>query len=236
MRPAASQCNRAVPSVGKRAIGGVAIALQRAGEVHGNDVDPDTRLRGWFPNGKTHHHPDGCPSRDNPAWPVRDRVPDNQPAFHPPAHSRRPSRRCGCVRKWVSASRRPTATPARQGLPRQVNSVAANENLFLPVQRQMVAVFAHQNVRQQSGCGQTTILQTFWQRRDDRCLVKVNPVNVFAPNGPAAQKTRRFKIQLLADFLADATPALRRGLHRFGINDFFNHRQVLRQTRGAFFA
>jgi len=32
----------------------------------------------------------------------------------------------------------------------------------------MIAVFADQNVRQQSGCSQTTLLQTFWQRRDDR--------------------------------------------------------------------
>jgi hypothetical protein len=54
----------------------------------------------------------------------------------------------------------------------------------------VVAVFIDQNVRQQSGCGQSTFLQTFWQRRDDRCLVKVNAVNVFAPDNPAAQETR----------------------------------------------
>jgi hypothetical protein len=59
-------------------------------------------------------------------------------------------------------------------------------------------------------------------------------VNIFSANGSAAQKTRRLKVQLLADFLADATPLFGPGLHRFGINHFFDHRQVLRQTGRAF--
>jgi hypothetical protein len=38
MGPAARQFNGVVTTVGKRAVGGVAVALQRAGEVPGDDV------------------------------------------------------------------------------------------------------------------------------------------------------------------------------------------------------
>ena len=117
-----------------------------------------------------------------------------------------------------------------------MHSVTANKNLFLPVKWKVVAVFAHQDVRQQSGRSQSTLLQTFRQRRDERGAVQINAVNIFSANGSAAQKARRLEVQLLADFLADAAPALRCGLHRFGINDFLHHRQVVRQARRALFA
>ncbi len=42
-----------------------------------------------------------------------------------------------------------------------------------------------------------------------------------------AQKTSRFVVELLADFLADATPGLRLGLDRVRVEDFLHHRQVL---------
>lgn len=61
-------------------------------------------------------------------------------------------------------------------------------------------------------------------------------MNIFSTNGPAAQKARRLKVQLLADFLPDTTSGLGLLLHGFGINHFFNDRQVLRQSWRALFA
>jgi hypothetical protein len=79
-----------------------------------------------------------------------------------------------------------------------MNPVSLNKDLLLPIQRQMVAAFASQNVRQQSRRGQSPIQQPFGQRRDQRRTIHVNAMNILAPDSPAAQKTRRFKIQLPA--------------------------------------
>ena len=61
-----------------------------------------------------------------------------------------------------------SSTQRAKRLPGQVNSVTLQENLFLPIQRQMVAVFSHHDVRQQSRRGQAAIQQPFRQRRDQR--------------------------------------------------------------------
>ena len=58
----------------------------------------------------------------------------------------------------------------------------------------------------------------------------------FYADRPAPQKARRFVIELFADFLPDAAPHFGLRLHRLGLNDFFDHRQVVRQARRAFAA
>ena len=101
-------------------------------------------------------------------------------------------------------------------------------NLFLPVQRQMVAVFGDQNLRQQSRRRQAAIQQAFRQRRGQRRAIRIFAVNVGAADGAPPQKPRRLIVQLLTDFLPDATPRFRLRLDCFRFNHFFHHRQVLR--------
>ena len=72
------------------------------------------------------------------------------------------------------------------------------KDLFLPIQRQMVAVFGHQDVRQQARRGQAAVLQPFRQRRDHRGKGRRNAGNIFFADGAAAQKAGRFVIQLFA--------------------------------------
>ena len=117
-----------------------------------------------------------------------------------------------------------------------MNAVATSINLFLPIQWQMVAVFADQHLREQTRRGQPAFLQTFGQRGNHRSQVQFRAVNIFFADRPAAQKTRRFIIQLLAHFLPDATPVLRRGFHGCGFNHFFDHWQVIGQARRTVFA
>lgn len=57
--------------------------------------------------------------------------------------------------------------PAGQRLPRQLHVVAAGEDLFLPVEREVVAVFADEDVRGQTGRGQSAFAQTLGQQCDD---------------------------------------------------------------------
>ena len=168
------------------------------------------RRRGWFPSGKTHRHRDSCTSRDNLVWSCRCPAPDNPPAFHPPAHSLRPSRRCGFVHKSGFNQ------VGRQTPPSGPKSAGADE----------LRGVAHKSVPADTAADGRSICQP-------RCApaiparagsdpatvrgraaitgapVRVGPVNVFSANDPAAQKTARLIIQLLADFLADATPGFR---------------------------
>jgi hypothetical protein len=173
-------------------------------------------------------------SKNNLVWSCRCPAPDNLSAFHPPAHSRRPSPRCGSVRKSVCSQSAASSTHAGQRLPGQMHLMALRENLFLPIQRQMVAVFAHQNVRQQPRRGQTGLAGVPATARSPEPVQDQRGEHIFA-DGPAAQKTRRFIIQLLADFLPDATPGFGLLFHRFGINHFFDQGQVLGQARCALF-
>ena len=110
----------------------------------------------------------------------------------------------------------------------------AKENLFLPEEGQMIAVFADQHLRQQARRGQTAFLQTRRQGRHHRGQIQLHAGHIFFADEPPAQKTGRFIIQLLADFLPDAAPLFGSGFHRFRFEHFLDHRQVLRQPRRAF--
>ena len=112
-----------------------------------------------------------------------------------------------------------------------MNSVPLLVNLFLSIEGQMVAVFSHHDLRQQARRGQAAIQQSFRQGGDHRRRVQFGSMHKLSAHDSAPEKTPRLIIQLLADFLADATPGFRLGLDRFGIDHFFHHRQVFWQTR-----
>ncbi len=111
--------------------------------------------------------------------------------------------------------------------------VAAGKDLFLTVERKVVAVFADQHLGEQTGRRQPAFAQALGQRRDDGGEIGVGAVNEFAANDPAAQETAGFVVELFVHFLADAAPGLRLCFHRLGIDDLFDQRQMLRQTRPA---
>jgi hypothetical protein len=100
----------------------------------------------------------------------------------------------------------------------------------------MVAIFSHHDVGEQSRRGQTAIQQAFGQGGDQGRIIRVGLMNIFSAHDPATEKTARLIIQLFADFLADATPLFGLRFHRFGINHFLHHRQVLGQTGGPLLA
>ncbi len=112
-----------------------------------------------------------------------------------------------------------------------MHSMAPEKNLFLSVKRQVVAVFAHQNLSQQSGPRQAAVQQSLRQRCDQRPGILHRAMNVFATDEPSAQEPARFVIELFADFLADQAPGLGLLLHRLGINNLFDDRQLFGQTR-----
>jgi hypothetical protein len=56
-------------------------------------------------------------------------------------------------------------------------------------------------------------------------------VHILFAIGTAPQKARRFMIQLLADFLADAAPFFGLLFYRLRLNHFFHHRKVFRPSR-----
>ena len=95
----------------------------------------------------------------------------------------------------------------------------------------MVAIFSHYDMRQQTRRGQTAIQQPFGQGGDHGRTVRVGLVNILSAHNPASKKAARLIIQLLADFLADATPLFGLRFDRFGIDHFLHHRQVPGPTR-----
>ena len=52
--------------------------------------------------------------------------------------------------------------------------------------------------------------------------------HIFGPHQPQPDKTGRGVILLLADFLTDADPVLRAGLHRFRIQNDLPHGEMFR--------
>jgi len=109
--------------------------------------------------------------------------------------------------------------------------MARRVDLLLPVKRQVVAIFAHYDLRQQSRRGHAAFLQAFRQRGDDRDRVHFPPMHIFAPDDPAAKELRRLVIKLLFDFRPDAPPVRRSRLHLRWFNNFLDHRQIRRPAR-----
>ena len=196
MRPAPGQFNAVAP-VGKRAIRGVAVALDRAGKIHRDEVVQARGGAAGFPAVKhIAARPAARPQITLFGFPV--------PGFQI-IHR-------GFIHLHISAAHHPGADllvngfqpfrgqfhPPGQTLPRQVNSVALPVNLFLPVQGKMVAVFSHHNVGQQTRRRQAAVQQPFGQGRDEGRAIGVGPVNVLsgAPpgdgeNGPVRNPVAR---------------------------------------------
>jgi hypothetical protein len=120
--------------------------------------------------------------------------------------------------------------PLRHVLAREMNGVPRGENVLLPVERIVVAVFAHDDRREQARRGDAPVLQGL-QLGDDRRGVGMIAPHVLAAHDAAREKSRRFVVEQLGDFLADVTPCLGAALHRLGIDDFLDHRQVRRPAR-----
>ena len=74
------------------------------------------------------------------------------------------------LRKRSQPERR-QSHPLRQGLAREPDAVPGLVHGLLPVERQMIDVFAHQHVRQQPWGDQAALLQAGRQRGHDRHAV-----------------------------------------------------------------
>ena len=98
----------------------------------------------------------------------------------------------------------------------------------------MVAIFADQNLRQQTRRGQAAIQQPFRQGGDHRHRVHFRPVDILLADEAAAQKAGGFVIKLFADFLPNAPPLFGLGFHRFGFDHFFHHGQMFWQPGSGF--
>ena len=92
----------------------------------------------------------------------------------------------------------------------------------------MVAVFAHQQLRQQSRRGQTVLGYPCGRRGHHRRQWTLGHTHIFGPHRFAPEELAGLVIQEPADFLADALVMLRLGLHQFRLDDFADHWQVLR--------
>ena len=126
--------------------------------------------------------------------------------------------------------------PAGQRLPRQLHVVAAGEDLFLTIKRKVVAVFADEDVREQTGRGQSAFAQTLGQQCDDGGEIGVGAVNVFAADDAATQEAAGFVVELFVHLLADAAPGFRLRFHRLGIEDLFDDGKMFGQSRTTLFA
>src|SRR5580658_6167334 len=94
--------------------------------------------------------------------------------------------------------------PLRHALARQVHPMAAPVDLFLPVQRKVVAVFAYKDLRQQPWRGDATLLELLRQRRDDWRVLALPAMHVLSPDQPPPNESGRLVVELLADFLSYA--------------------------------
>ena len=147
MRPAAGQLDGWAAAIGKRPIGGITITLERAGEVDGNDViQARSSTTGFPPEKHVAARTAARPEITLLGLAVARRQIINRRFIHLHIAASQDSGADVFVNGFEPIGGQPH--PARQGLPGQMNSVALKKNLFLPVQRQVVAVFADQNMRQ----------------------------------------------------------------------------------------
>lgn len=149
------QFNPVTPS-GKGPIRDIAVTLHLALEVHGDDVLQKGSCPAGLPAVK--HVSTGfmaCPEITLPGLPVtgfqiihRSLIHLDIATTHHPGED-----------MFIDGLQPPRGQfyPPRQTLPRQLNPVALPVNLFLPVEGQMVAVLADQNVGQQAGSRQAAV-------------------------------------------------------------------------------
>src|ERR1051326_7960569 len=228
--PASSQDNGVAASLGKAGICGVAVTLDCAFEVLWND------------HVQTSGRPTGIPPKEH----VLSRAADGpEIALFGFAVTRfQIFYRC-FIDLHVSAGQdtgldllidrhQPVGRqfhPASQRLARQVQTVPLRINLLLPIQRQMVTVFAHQHVSQQARSGQSAFLQAGRQGRGHWSAIRFGAMHEGATPGPPLEKTPRLIVQLLGNLLTNLAPVLGLSFDWLGINDLLDHRQVVRLPR-----
>src|SRR5882762_9120779 len=106
-------------------------------------------------------------------------------------------------------------------------------NLLLPIKRKMIDELAHDDLREQSRSRAAALLQDRGKWCDHRHGPGILARDILAPYQPAFQEPRRFIVELLADFLADAAPLLRSSCDLFRIDDLFDDRQILGPAMSA---
>ena len=93
------------------------------------------------------------------------------------------------------------ADPVRQRGAIEIDALAGVD-LGLPVQRQMVGIFGHQNLGD-GGLGRQSALDQSRRRRGLHDTVLASPAGVFGPPGDEHPELRRHDVQPLAPVLAD---------------------------------
>ena len=167
VRPTTGQRDDDVAAIDEGAIRRVTIALQRAGERRGNDRSQARGRAADLPAKK--YVAFGAARRPEATLlgaPVaRLQIVDRR-FIHLHIAARQDAGADGLVNRLQPFGGQ--FNPTRQGLPGQMDLMPPRKNLFLPIQRQMIAVFGDQNLRQQTGRGQAAVLQPLRQRRDHR--------------------------------------------------------------------
>ena len=123
--------------------------------------------------------------------------------------------------------------PLRQRLAREVDAMPRGKDLLLSIQRKVIAVFTHDDRREQPRRGQAAILQR-GQRGHDGCGIRMIPAHILAAHEPAFEEPGRFVVELFGHFFADLSPGFRTSFHRLRHEDLFDDRQMLGQARPAF--
>ncbi len=107
------------------------------------------------------------------------------------------------------------------------------EQLFEAVKGQVIAVLAHQQVRQQARRGQAVIRHAPRRGGHHGRQCALRPSHIFRAHRFLPEKLARLIIQLAAHLLTDLLPLLRLGLHQLGLDHFAHHFQVLRRPDAA---
>ena len=123
--------------------------------------------------------------------------------------------------------------PARHALTWQIDPVAVSKNGFLPVERNVIAILAYDDLHQKSGRRNAALLQARRKCSDHGNRFQVPTPHVFAAHQSPAQEPPGFVVELFADLRTDQTPILWRLLHFLGIDDLLNNRQVRRPSLPA---
>ena len=90
----------------------------------------------------------------------------------------------------------------------------------------MVAILCHDDLREQAGRGEATLLELLRQRGDHGHGVAFAAPDELSPDKSKAHEARRFVVELLADFHTEAAPGLRRGLDLRRFDDLLDDLQI----------
>ena len=123
--------------------------------------------------------------------------------------------------------------PAGHGLTGEINAVARLIDVFLTVEREVVAVLGGDDGGEESGGGEAGVLEGRRQGGDDGRGFSVTAAHVFGTHGAAFEEAGGFVVELFADFLSDAFPRGGVGFDFVRLEDLFDHGEVLGQARAA---